>query len=39
MDGLYAQWMRRLQMFLAAAPKPQRSASAAPMRHDVAVRA
>ena len=37
MDGTYAHWMRRLQMFLATAPKPQRTASAAPVRHDVAV--
>jgi hypothetical protein len=39
-DSLYRQWMRRLQLFLASRPAPQRArGSAAAVRHDVAVRA
>ena len=40
-DRVYRDWMRRLQLFLArrAAPSAAPRPSAAPMRHDVAVRA
>jgi hypothetical protein len=36
-ERLYREWMRRLQEFLAA--RPPAPASAAAVRHDVAVRA